>query len=83
MTVTNEMVRTAVCAQKNNKSDLVYKCVFDGNNFFVYRRVNKGVGYHGTNYKEEGWALSWYEINEVGDEICAPPMFVPVVEMAV
>jgi hypothetical protein len=75
MTVTDRMVRDAQVVMKDNRSELRYKCIFDGQNMYVYRHVNIGCGYHGNTYKERGWALSWYEINEVVTTD-APPHFV-------
>jgi hypothetical protein len=53
---------------------IFYRTLFIGENFYVYRHVEKGRGYRGNFYDEEGYVLAWSDIQNVKHDM--PSSFV-------
>lgn len=65
-------MKSQMVASNNQIDAIVYRCLFDGKNFHVYRRVNAGMGYRGNRYKTSGWVLAWSDISEYDNNNDAP-----------
>ena len=74
--ITETDVLNGQALSPNNKSDILYKGVFEGKNLYIYRRVFAGDTYRGEAHKKDGYLLAWTDILEYVGEM--PPSFVPL-----
>jgi hypothetical protein len=72
MTSIEDKIRDGIITSISNKQ--MYRTVFIGMNFYVYRFVPEGGSYRGQSYPEAGYVLAWSDIFEFSDE--RPPSFV-------
>jgi hypothetical protein len=61
----------------NQPEDQIFKGIFIGKNFHLYKKVNRGRGHGGDFYKEDGYIHVWGNIiDETYHQM--PPKFVPL-----
>jgi len=73
-----DMVRDGVVTTSDK---VVYKTLFVGSSFYVYRAVRvtgDGVGYRGHKYLQDGYVLAWADL--CGDSMVLVPQFVAATE---
>jgi hypothetical protein len=70
-------VRDAV-AVTSSENGAMYRTLFVGKNFYVYRLVNNSDQnrYRGNNYTEEGYVLAWADVQEMNEFVGVAPHFV-------
>lgn len=59
-----------------SKDGVVYKTLFLGKNFHVYRLVDGNSTYRGNHYEVDAWVLAWSDICDPTSDL--PPQVVPL-----